>query len=151
MNMKPWKSLVLTMVLSFGAAAALHAVVFVLFFYDRLGVLPAVQTVANNQVDTILTDSRVNKWFTHAAASKQNADAYKAKLAEFICQNTGGPCHYTGPDMVHAHMGRGVTSDAFDAVVQDLVGVLDKLKVPAKEKNDLLAVLGPLKSSIVQK
>jgi len=44
-----------------------------------------------------------------------------------------------------------VTSDAFDAVVQDLVGVLDKLKVPAKEKNDLLAVLGPLKSSIVQK
>jgi len=35
--------------------------------------------------------------------------------------------------------------------VQDLVAVLDKLKVPAKEKNDLLAVLGPLKSSIVQK
>ncbi len=151
MNMKPWKSLVLTLVLSFGAASALHAAETEKSLYDRLGGQPAVQAVASNLVDTILTDSRVNKWFTHAAASQQNADAYKAKLTEFICQNTGGPCHYTGPDMLHAHMGRGVTSDAFDAVVQDLVAVLDKLKVPAKEKNDLLAVLGPLKSSIVQK
>jgi hemoglobin len=151
MNMKPWKSLVLTLVLSFGAVAALNAAPTEKSLYDRLGGQPAVQAVASNLVDTILTDSRVNKWFTHAAASQQNADAYKAKLAEFICQNTGGPCHYDGPDMVHVHMGRGVTSDAFDAVVQDLVTVLDKLKVPAKEKNDLLAVLGPLKSSIVQK
>ncbi|HEY4089102.1 MAG TPA: group 1 truncated hemoglobin [Bryobacteraceae bacterium] len=149
--MKPWKSLVLSLVLSFGTVAALNAAPTEKSLYDRLGGQPAVQAVASNLVDTILTDARVNKWFTHAAASQQNADAYKAKLAEFICQNTGGPCHYTGPDMVHAHMGRGVTSDAFDAVVQDLVTVLDKLKVPTKEKNDLLAVLGPLKSSIVQK
>jgi hemoglobin len=151
MNMKPWKSLVLTLVLSFGTAAAVHAAATEKSLYDRLGGQPAVQAVASNLVDSILADSRVNKWFAHAAASQQNADAYKAKLSEFICQNTGGPCHYTGPDMVHVHMGRGVTSDAFDAVVQDLVTVLDKLKVPAKEKNDLLAVLGPLKSSIVRK
>jgi hemoglobin len=151
MNMKPWKSLVLTLVLSFGAASALSAAGAEKPLYDRLGGQPAVQAVANDLVDTILTDSRVNKWFTHAAASKQNADAYKAKLAEFICQNTGGPCHYTGPDMFNVHRGRNVTSDAFDAVVQDLVTVLDKLNVPSKEKNDLLAVLGPLKSSIVQK
>lgn len=151
MQMKPWKSLVLSLVLSFGAAAALNAAGTEKSLYDRLGGQPAVQAVASNLVDTILLDTRVNKWFTHAAASPENAAAYKAKLTEFICQNTGGPCHYTGPDMVHAHMGRNVTSDAFDAVVQDLVTVLDKLKVPAKEKSDLLAVLGPLKSSIVQK
>lgn len=151
MNMKPWKSLVLTLVLSFGTAAAIHAAEAEKSLYDRLGGQPAVQTVAGNLVDTILADSRVNKWFTHAAASPENAAAYKAKLTEFLCQNTGGPCHYTGPDMFNAHRGRNVTSDAFDAVVQDLVTVLDKLNVPAKEKNDLLAVLGPLKSSIVQK
>jgi hemoglobin len=92
----------------------------------------------------------VNKWFTHAAASPANADAYKAKLAEFICQNTGGPCKYTGHDMVSAHKGRAVTSEAFEAVVQDLVVVLDKLNVPQKEKEALLSILGPLKSSIVQ-
>jgi hemoglobin len=53
--------------------------------------------------------------------------------------------------MVTVHRGRGVTGEAFDAVVQDLVVVLDNLKVHQKEKEQLLAVLGPLKSSIVQK
>jgi hemoglobin len=119
--------------------------------YDRLGGQPAVQAVASGLVDSILVDTRVNKWFAHAAASPANTDAYKAKLAEFICQNTGGPCKYTGHDMVSAHKGRGVTGEAFDAVVQDLVGVLDKLKVPQREKEQVLAILGPLKSSIVQK
>jgi hemoglobin len=119
--------------------------------YDRLGGQPAIGAVASGLVDRILLDDRVNKWFAHAAASTENANAYKAKLADFICQNTGGPCNYTGRDMVSAHKGRAVTGEAFDAVVQDLVGVLDQLKVPEKEKGEVLAILGPLKTVIVQK
>jgi hemoglobin len=119
--------------------------------YERLGGMPAIQAVANGLVDRILADARVNRWFVHAAASPRNADNYKATLADFVCQNTGGPCKYRGGDMVTVHKGRRVTSEAFDAVVEDLVATLDSLKVPATEKNDLLAVLGPLKSSIVQK
>ena len=71
-------------------------------------------------------------------------------LADFICQATGGPCKYTGPDMFAAHKGRGITSDAFNAVVEDLVATLDKLKVPEREKSQLLGVLGPMKPAIVQ-
>src|SRR5689334_18873905 len=118
--------------------------------YDRLGGQPAIQAVANGLVDRILADKRVNPWFAHAAASPQNTAAYKAKLAEFLCQSTEGPCHYSGIDMSAAHRGRAVTSEAFDAVVEDLVAVLDQLKVPAKEKGDVLALLGPLKKVIVQ-
>jgi hemoglobin len=119
--------------------------------YERLGGRPAIQAVANDLVDRILLDQRVNKWFAHAAASPENASAYKAKLADFLCQNTGGPCQYSGHDMVTAHKGRGVTSDAFNAVVQDLVAALDKFKVPQKEKTELLGIVATLKSSIVQK
>lgn len=119
--------------------------------YERLGGQPAIQAVANGLVDKILADSRVNQWFVHAASSQANTAAYKANLAEFLCQSTQGPCKYTGLNMSEAHKGRGVTSDAFDAVVQDLVSVLDSLKVPAKEKGDVLALLAPLKTVIVQK
>jgi hemoglobin len=119
--------------------------------FERLGGQPAIHAVADNLVDSILADSRVNKWFAHAAASPENAAAYKAKLAEFLCQSTGGPCKYVGLNMTEAHRGRRVTNEAFDAVVQDLVAVLNELKVPAKEKADVLALLGPLKSVIVQK
>ena len=52
--------------------------------------------------------------------------------------------------MVAAHKGRRVTSAAFDAVVEDLTAVLNELKVPVAEKNELLGALAPLKSQIVQ-
>src|SRR5690349_16961296 len=110
-----------------------------------------LQAVASDLVDRILLDQRVNKWFAHAASSPENASAYKAKLADFLCQNTGGPCQYIGVDMVAAHRGRGVTSDAFNAVVQGLVAALDKFKVAQKEKTDLLGIVATLKPSIVQK
>jgi hemoglobin len=102
--------------------------------YDRLGGQPAVQVVASGLVDRILADTRVNKWFAHAASSPENTKLYKEKLTAFICQSTGGPCKYTGMDMTDAHKGRGVTSEAFNAVAEDLSSLLDQLKVPAKRK-----------------
>jgi hemoglobin len=150
MTIKTWKSTGLVVVAGLSLVWGLQAADAEGTLYDRLGGQPAVRAVASGLVDSILLDNRVNKWFTHAAASPANADAYKAKLAEFVCANTGGPCKYTGHDMVSAHKGRAVTSEAFNAVVQDLVAVLDKLRVPQKEKEQLLGILGPLKSSIVQ-
>ena len=118
--------------------------------FQRLGGMPAINAVADDFVTRILADNRVNKWFEHAASTPENARAYKAKLADFICQGTGGPCKYTGADMLTAHRGRGVTEEAFNAVVGDLVATLDKLKVPEREKAQLLGILGPMKPAIVQ-
>ena len=119
--------------------------------YERLGGMPAITAVANGLVDRILADTRVNAWFAHAAASREEATRYKASLANFVCQSVGGPCSYAGPDMVAAHKGRRVTSAAFDAVVEDLTAVLNELKVPVAEKTELLGALAPLKAQIVQK
>ena len=118
--------------------------------YERLGGKPAIQAVASDLVDRILADQRVNKWFAHAASSTENTNAYKANLADFLCRSTGGPCQYTGPDMMAAHKGRGITNDAFNAVASDLVATLDKFKVPVKEKTELLTLVSGLKPTIVQ-
>ncbi|MES1256844.1 MAG: group 1 truncated hemoglobin [Acidobacteriota bacterium] len=147
--MQKWFSGVFAVVLLTGATGAQGAGT-EKSLYDRLGGQPAVEAVANDLVDRILADNRVNKWFTHAAASTENANAYKAKLAIFLCAGLGGPCKYTGLDMVSAHKGRAVTSEAFDAVAEDLVADLDQLKVPAKEKGEVMTIVGSLKPSIVQ-
>src|SRR5215813_920477 len=81
--------------------------------YQRLGGMPASQAVVDEFVTRILADERVNRWFAHAAADPENARAYKARLADFICQGTGGPCKYAGASMFAAHKGRGITEDAF--------------------------------------
>jgi hemoglobin len=118
--------------------------------YDRLGGQPAVEAVANGLVDRILKDTRVNKWFVHASSSPENTKAYKATLTAFICKSVGGPCEYKGKDMTTAHKGRGVTDDAFKAVAEDLSAQLDQLKVPAKEKQEVMTLVGSLKPMIVQ-
>ncbi len=118
--------------------------------FERLGGQPAVQAVAGALVDRILADNRVNKWFAHAASSPENTKLYKEKLTAFLCQSTGGPCKYTGLDMTAAHKGRGVTSEAFNAVAEDLSAVLDQFKVPSKEKAEVMTLAASLKPVIVQ-
>ena len=52
--------------------------------------------------------------------------------------------------MATTHQGMKITEDDFSALVQDLVAALDKFNVPAQEKNELLALLGPMKKDIVE-
>jgi hemoglobin len=111
--------------------------------------MPSIRAVVDDFVARILGDNRVNQWFAHAASDPASAAAYKAKLADFLCQGTGGPCKYGGADLVSAHKGRGVTGEAFEAVVEDLVATLARFNVPEKEKAELLATLGPMRSAIV--
>jgi hemoglobin len=118
--------------------------------FERLGGMNAINAVVDDFVVRILADERVNRWFAHAASDPENARAYKSKLADFICQAAGGPCKYTGADMFAAHRGRGITEDAFNAVVSDLVATLAKLQVPEKEQGQLLGLLAPIKPAVVQ-
>jgi hemoglobin len=49
-----------------------------------------------------------------------------------------------------AHGGMKVTKGEFNALVEDLVATLKQFKVPGGEQEELLAILGPLKSDIVE-
>jgi hemoglobin len=52
--------------------------------------------------------------------------------------------------MKETHKGLAITEDEFNYVVDDLIKTLDKYKVPEKEKQELLAILGPMKPDIVE-
>jgi hemoglobin len=67
-----------------------------------------------------------------------------------VCQSSGGPCAYKGRDMKTTHAGMRISTADFNALVEDLVGALTQLKVPAKEQQELLALLGPAQKDIVE-
>ena len=96
-------------------------------------------------------DARINRYFAAAASDPARLKAFKGKLVDQICQASGGPCTYTGKDMKTAHMRMGISGAEFDGLVEDLVGGLDKFKVGAREKDQLLGALGPMKGDIVEK
>ncbi|HEY3196609.1 MAG TPA: group 1 truncated hemoglobin [Nitrospirales bacterium] len=112
--------------------------------YDRLGGKGAITAVVDDFVARVAADNRINSRFANT-----NIPRFKGLLVDQICQASGGPCTYTGRDMRTAHAGMGITSSDFDALVGDLVATLNKFGVGQQEKNELLAVLGPMKSDIV--
>ncbi|HEY3198665.1 MAG TPA: group 1 truncated hemoglobin [Nitrospirales bacterium] len=114
--------------------------------YQRLGEKPAITAVVDDFVARVAADSRINGRFANT-----NIPQFKKKLVDQICQASGGPCTYTGRDMKSAHAGMRISNADFDALVGDLVATLNKFKVPEREKNELLSVLGPMRKDIVEK
>ncbi|MFN0097034.1 MAG: group I truncated hemoglobin [Gemmatimonadaceae bacterium] len=118
--------------------------------HERLGGTAAIASVVDAFVANVAADKRINKYFARVAGDTAAMRQFKQKMVDQICEGTGGPCKYTGLDMKAAHMGMGVTNEAFDALVEDLVKALDGLGVPAKEKGELLAILGPMRADMVK-
>lgn len=114
--------------------------------YERLGKKEAITAVVDEFVARVAADNRINKFFAHTDIAR-----LKMHLVNQICEASGGPCKYTGRSMKEAHMGMGASTADFNALVEDLVGALDQFKVGEKEKNELLSVLGPMKTDIVEK
>lgn len=113
--------------------------------YERLGGKESIKAVVDEFVTRVAADARINKKF-----GRSNIDRVKFELVEQICAGTGGPCKYTGLDMKTAHKNMGVTEGEFNALVEDLVGALDKFNVGENEKKELLGILGPMKPQIVE-
>jgi hemoglobin len=113
--------------------------------FDRLGGLPAITAVTDEFIARVVADTRINGKF-----AKSSGPRLRLHLIEQLCVVTGGPCVYTGNNMKKTHKNMKVTEGEFNALVEDLVGALDKFSVPAAEKSELLGILGPLKSQIVE-
>ncbi len=113
--------------------------------YQRLGGKEAIDAVVDQFVANVAADARINHYFAGA-----DIPGLKMKLADQICEATGGPCTYKGGDMKSVHQGMGVTEADFNALVDDLVAALDQFNVPEREKNELLGALGGMKGDIVE-
>lgn len=113
--------------------------------YERLGGKPAIDLVAGKLIDQSATDPATSRSF-----NKVNLVRLKSKLAEQLCAATGGPCNYTGDTMKASHAGLGITNAEFDGMVHHLVSILDELHVPQREKDEVLALLAPMKRDIVE-
>ncbi len=115
--------------------------------YQRLGGREAIKGVVDDFVANMAADPRVNGRFKGLDAG--GVAKLQTNIADQICDATGGPCAYLGRDMKAVHAGMGITDAEWNAAVEDLVKSLNKFKVGAKEQQELLAILGPMKKDIV--
>ena len=113
--------------------------------YQRLGGTEAIVAVVDDFVGRCAADARINQKF-----ARTDVPRLKKMLVDQVTAATGGPATYTGRSMAETHDGMGVTAGEFDALVADLVATLGHFAVPAAEQQELLGILGPLRSDIVE-
>ncbi len=113
--------------------------------FDRLGGKAAITAVVADFRKRVEQDQRINAKF-----ARSDLPRLEAMLVDQVCEATGGPCRYTGRGMGDAHHGMGVTTGEFNALVEDLVATLNGFTVPQAEQDELLGILGPLKTDIVE-
>ena len=115
--------------------------------YERLGGYEAVSAVVNVFAEKLFVDPQVGPFFK--GMGKDTRKSFIQKNINLVCNVTGGPCKVLSRPAKTVHAGLGITESDFNVVVNHLVDTLDKFKVPAVEKKELLEIIGTLKPDIV--
>jgi len=123
--------------------------------YQRLGGEKGVGRIVDGWVARAGVDAKVN--FTRAGtgrgwqATSENMARLKKHLVQYVSGASGGPTKFEGRDLLRVHEGMGIREEEFEAFVADLEKTMEELGVGAREREDLIRVLEPVRSLIVEK
>lgn len=118
--------------------------------YDRLGGVYSIATVVDDFIERLLVNSTLNANPAISEARSRVAKAgLKFQVTALVCEVTGGPCKYTGRSMKESHARLNITEGQWQAMVADFRRTLAAFKVPPKEQEELLTIVGSTKGDIV--
>lgn len=114
--------------------------------YQRLGGSSGISALVDDVMTAHLSNPAVKTRFENI----QDLDHAKKMAHEFFCAGAGGPETYTGKDMISAHKGMNISEQEYLAVMDDIVGAMDKNRVSEEAKKDVIAILYSLKGQIIR-
>lgn len=115
--------------------------------YKRLGGYDAIAAVSDDFIGKLSVDKDLSLLLKGLSADSQKK--LRQHFVDFLCNATGGPCLYLGRDMKTAHTGLNISESNWEIAANLLAETLNKFKVGAKEKDELLGAVISLKSQIV--
>lgn len=116
--------------------------------YERLGGETVIRDIVDQFVTRISANPSVNL-SRDGKFGKADVSMLKRHLVDFIGSATGGKQKYIGRDLTSAHAGMKISEAEFNALASDLEASLDHLRVPAKEKSEVLQIASSTKHAIV--
>lgn len=114
--------------------------------YQRLGEADGIARIVDDFVAAHLENPVVKSRFENI----KDIEHAKRMAREFFCAGAGGPETYTGRDMLAAHKGMNISEQEYMAVMDDVVGAINKHKMDEGTKNDVVAILYSLKGDIIR-
>lgn len=113
---------------------------------EAFGGVPGLTRIMDDFMDGLLRNPRTRAYFEN-----EDRERIKRQLVEQFCVIMNGPCQYSGRAMAEVHRGRNIPEDAFYALVEELQKTLNKMKVPFRAQNRLIAALAPMHRDIIGK
>ena len=131
--------------------------------YERLGGVFAIAAVIDHFSDAVVKNQiagqgsdnpALRAWHTEQLA---RLPGLKWLRTLWVCNVSGGPYEYRGTKPGHdalgleeAHRALGIAPEEFDAVAGELAKSLDFFKVPAREKDEVLAAFAAHKGEVTE-
>ena len=113
--------------------------------FESIGGEQSLKRVVDEMVVIMLDDDRINFSFAETDLNK-----FKALLYDQLCELTNGPCKYAGRDMRTSHEKLKITNAQFNALAEDLYLAFDRVGVPYRVQNKVMALLAPMQRDIVK-
>lgn len=112
--------------------------------YRALGERDGISNLMAEMLYEVAGDERIAEQF-----AESDIDRVHEMLTEQVCEISGGPCTYSGDDMVTVHTGLNITDADFNALVECLYTAMERLEVPVSAQNRLLALLADMHHEVV--
>ena len=117
--------------------------------FDRVGGMAALEKFSSAFIDALATHPPLQKNANIVKAMKADQTKHKKMLAEFFCQQTGGPCKYSGRDMQTAHAPLKMTTDEWNSIRGLFIRTLKGLGVQKAERMEMATIAARQKKLIV--
>lgn len=116
--------------------------------YQRIGGYDLIAAVTDDFLGRMRADARFNRFA--GGRSLDSRTRARQFTVDMLCQLAGGPCVYIGRPMKTAHAGLAITAADWEGFLRHVAASLDQRKVPAKEREEFLALFANLKKDIVE-
>jgi hemoglobin len=114
--------------------------------YERLGGTAKMSAVVSETIDKMSTNPRTKRTFDRVDLKR-----VKGMLVQQICSLTGGGCTFDDDSVKDIHAGHGITNADFYTLVETLRTTMRNYDIPLSARNELLAILAPMKRDVVER
>lgn len=102
--------------------------------FDRIGGANAVRGMVDRFYARVLADAELKPYFEAV-----ELDKLRRMQFEFFSAALGGPIRYTGRPVIHAHQGRHIKREHFQAFVEHLFETLRQYSLDEQERFEVIA------------
>lgn len=114
--------------------------------YHRLGAADGIGRLVEDIVAAHLVNPLVRTRFENV----KDLGHLKRMACEFFAAGAGGPEPYTGRDLLATHKGMNISEQEYLAVMDDIVGAMEKNKLGEDARKDVIAILYALKGQVIR-